>query len=115
MNKDFDLNNVGKRMPYTVPDGFFDKLETQVSERVKAEKSASAARKRIRLRWWGGSFTAIAAAVALFFVLRTGVVTTPTPKDSFSEVEQAFGNLSSEDREYILAVYQDDPLLELEY
>lgn len=24
MNKDFDLNRIGKRMPYTVPENFLD-------------------------------------------------------------------------------------------
>lgn len=112
MSKEFDFNQVGKRMPYTVPEGFFEQLEAQTRERVEAGKRAARAKRRFRFRLWGGSLTAVAAAVALFFVLRTGPGTTPQPEVTFSEVEQAFGNLSSEDREYILAVYQDDPLLD---
>lgn len=29
MNKDFDFDKVGKRMPYQVPDCFFDQLESK--------------------------------------------------------------------------------------
>ena len=35
MNKDFDFDKVGKRMPYTTPDGFFDKLEDDIWKEVK--------------------------------------------------------------------------------
>ena len=30
MDKKFDFNQIGKRMPYSTPDNFFDKLETEV-------------------------------------------------------------------------------------
>ena len=30
MEKGFDFNKIGKRMPYQVPDGFFDQLEENV-------------------------------------------------------------------------------------
>ena len=34
MNRDFDFNRVGKRMPYTVPEDFFAKLEDDVCRKV---------------------------------------------------------------------------------
>ena len=37
MNKDFDFDKVGKRMPYQVPDCFFDQLESNVMQEVKSE------------------------------------------------------------------------------
>ena len=30
MDKKFDFNQIGKRMPYSTPDNFFDKLEKEV-------------------------------------------------------------------------------------
>ena len=30
MEQNYDFNSVGKKMPYTVPDGFFDQLEENV-------------------------------------------------------------------------------------
>ena len=35
MNKDFDFDKVGKQMPYTTPEGFFDKLEEDIWAEVK--------------------------------------------------------------------------------
>ena len=36
MNKDFDFDKVGKRMPYQVPDSFFAQLESNVMQEVKS-------------------------------------------------------------------------------
>ena len=32
MEQNYDFNKIGKQMPYTVPDGFFSKLEDSVME-----------------------------------------------------------------------------------
>lgn len=37
MDKDFNLDKVGKRMPYTTPEGFLDQLEANVWQEVKAD------------------------------------------------------------------------------
>ena len=37
MDKDFSLDKVGKRMPYTTPEGFLDQLEANVWQEVKAD------------------------------------------------------------------------------
>ena len=34
MKKDFEFDMVGKRLPYTVPDGFFDQMERNVMAKV---------------------------------------------------------------------------------
>ena len=36
--KQFDFEQVGKRMPYNVPDGFFDKFEADVMKDVRGQK-----------------------------------------------------------------------------
>ncbi|MCS3018606.1 hypothetical protein NXU95_21775 [Phocaeicola vulgatus] len=38
MEKEFDFKNIGKRMPYRTPDGFFGKMQKQVLERTQAER-----------------------------------------------------------------------------
>lgn len=38
MESNFDFNKIGKRMPYTTPDGFFDSLETDILKRSKTKK-----------------------------------------------------------------------------
>ena len=37
MNKDFDFDKVGKRMPYQVPESFFNQFESNVMQEVKSE------------------------------------------------------------------------------
>ena len=58
MSKDFDFNEIGKRMPYRVPDAFFENVQANVLKRAGEEKK----RLRIhRLRWRASVALAIAA------------------------------------------------------
>ena len=105
MEKDFDFNRVGKRMPYKTPDGFFDELETNVWEKVQRVP-----RKRFECglfspRIFAGAL-AVAASVSLLLVLNP--FSRDEHVDGFFEVEQAFNNLSREDQVYVLGVYQED-------
>ena len=34
MKKDFDFDDIGKRTPYTTPDGFFEDVQRKVMERT---------------------------------------------------------------------------------
>jgi len=103
--KQFDFEQVGKRMPYAVPDGFFDKLEADVMQKVNKTASPSNSREktlRIALR----TAMAFAASVVLFFSIKPVL-----PKNEavdFESVELAFNNLSTEDQDYLLLVYEDE-------
>lgn len=105
MDKNFDLNRIGKRMPYTVPDGFFSKMEEDVWKKVKDIKPASRQRKLLRIRIVTAT-AAVAAVAALALSLRFS--SNNQSETNILQVEQAFANLSSEDQAYILEVYQDD-------
>lgn len=60
--KDFDLEHIGKRMPYSVPEGFFETFPDRMMQRVALQRRAR------RRRLWLGLSTGIAAAfVAGFF------------------------------------------------
>ena len=37
MKDTFDFDKIGKRMPYRTPDGFFDKMEEDVMNRLKEQ------------------------------------------------------------------------------
>ena len=112
MDKQFDFEQVGKRMPYNVPDGFFDLLELNVMAEVKADNTATEKPKvkartlKIAIR----TILAAAAAVALFFVV-TKNMPYDTTEDGFANVELAYNNLSSEDQEFLLEVYEEDVFL----
>ena len=110
MEQNYDFNSVGKKMPYTVPDGFFDQLEEQVMNEVKAEpakekKSGKGKTIRIAIR----TLLAVAACVALFLIVKKVLPQgDDTITDDFTSVELAFNNLSTEDQDYLLEVYQEE-------
>ena len=60
MEKNFDFKDIGKQMPYRTPDGFFEKMQEQVSERIQAEKGHKQHRVRLIV-----SATLAAAAIML--------------------------------------------------
>ena len=106
MEKEFDFNRIGKRMPYKMPEGFLDEMETNVWQEVQDELlKAQHKRKTFRLRVFAGAM-AVAASIALLLVFHPFSPKEET--DCFSHVEQAFANLSQEDQAYMLAVYQED-------
>ena len=114
MEKTFDFEKIGKRIPYTVPDDFFTKLEENVMDEVKGQKNETEAKPKrkkaviIAIR----SLLAVAAAVALFFVVQPML----TPKDTISaddyaSVELAFNNLSTDDQDFLIAVYENEEFI----
>ena len=109
MEKGFDFNKIGKRMPYQVPDGFFDQLEENVWQEVKKEPVFDKGKRfrRIRMAW--GSLAALAATVALLLLIRP--VWIPAQADNFSAVEEAFSHLCLEDQDYLFEIYQEDVFL----
>lgn len=110
MNNDFDLKRVGKRMPYTVPDGFFAEMERNVLEKAGcAPLSRHTAKPHPALRWllYG---TSVAAVAVLLFRLA------PASSDAgdrcdFAAVEQAFDGLCEADRTGLLNTYEDDTFI----
>lgn len=111
MEKNFDFNEVGKRMPYTVPDGFFDQLEENVLESLKADQPSSSAATNAPSPWKrkvSYLLLAAAAAAALFLVMEATLFKSEPMTDCFESVEQAFNGLSIDDQDYLLAVYEED-------
>ena len=112
MDKQFDFEQVGKRMPYNVPDGFFDQLEQNVMAEVTADDIVTE-KPRVKARTVKMTFRillAAAAAVALFFVV-TKNIPSDTTEDSFANVELAYNNLSTEDQEFLMEVYEEDEFI----
>ena len=114
MEKTFDFEKIGKRMPYAVPDDFFTKLEENVMDEVTVQKSETTAKPRrkktiiIAFR----SLLAIAAAVALFFVVQPTLTKNDTiSADDYASVELAFNNLSTDDQDFLIAVYENEEFI----
>jgi len=116
MKEEFDFEKVGKRMPYRVPDGFFDEMESRVMSRIQQEtKEETRPSKGRTLRMSFSAFAAAAAAVALFFVVHKSLPETETTEESYSRVELAYSDLSSEDQDFLLQVYEEDLFINNNY
>ena len=110
MEQNYDFSKIGKQMPYTVPDGFFDRLEEKVMDEVKAKP---ARKKAIAIRMAIRAAIAVAACIALLLVIKKAL---PQGQDAttdyFENVELAFNNLSTDDQDYLLEVYQEEQFLD---
>lgn len=108
MEKDFDLKRVGRRMPYTVPENFFDDMEKNILSETGLTSTATPKRRRAPMRIVAMGIASIAAAAALLFVFTHSNGNGAGETGSFAEVEQAFAQLSVTDQDYLIEVYQDD-------
>ncbi len=121
MSNEFDFDAIKKRMPYTTPDDFFEKLEEDIWNEVKGEFketqverikpiSASIAEPR-RSRWAVLMRGAIAVAASVALVLAINLNTPKAGKASLNEVDKAFSQLTADDQAYLLSVYHEDVFL----
>ena len=105
-NQEFHFEDIGRRMPYKVPEGFFDHLE----ENIKVETG-------LKPRHHHGIWLAIptvvaAAAVALFLILTRDVPDSNSVTASYiHNIEIAYNELSTEDQIYLEEVCDDDIFL----
>lgn len=120
---EFTFSQVGKRMPYTTPDQFFEQMEANVMRVVEQQpqpmvvdsKPVTMSRKqRPMLKPLLSFIVSVAAVVALFFVVQhvNRTFFAPQPANSMQQVDQAFAHLSTADQDFLLEVYQDDVFFE---
>ena len=107
----FDFNDIGKKLPYTVKNDFFDDIEVRILSEIRKEneKRKSGFRRQIK------RYSTVAAAIAVT-VISTLFLFEHNPsleydKTDFSEIAQAFSDLSEEDQAYLLETYQEDTFL----
>lgn len=113
MDKNFDFNQVGKRMPFSTPDDFFAKMQSNILDAVQdmpqKNTKIKTNRRTVRKWLWPVSLSAAAAVVAMFVInIHFLAPNTPTASSDIQDVEQAFAQLSECDQAYIVDVYQDD-------
>ncbi len=119
MNKEFDFDKIGKRMPYSTPDGFFNNLEDDIWKEVKGncqEKENSKAvtieprqvrSKSAKFHLFMRSVIVAAASIALVLVIHLSFFKSNNAS-SINDVDQAFCQLTTDDQAYLLSIYQDD-------
>ncbi len=116
----FDFDQVGKRMPYSTPEGFFKEMEANILEQVKDDKQVPVRRqpkKRPLMKVIWTAAMAVAASVAVLLVLNIDFMAPHSSQPSQADnemqaVDQAFAQLSSADQAYLLNVYQEDVFLD---
>lgn len=96
-------------MPYSVPDDFFDKMEENIMQQVKEEQATQSKSHKRALHMVLRSVLAVAATVALFFVVQP--LFTKNDTVDFESVELAFNNLTVDDQDYLLAIYENDEFI----
>ena len=115
----FHFDKVGKRMPYSTPEGFFKEMEANILEAVKDDtpqplKTEQKKRPLMRVMWT--AVLAVAASVAVLLVLHIDFSAPHSAQPSQTDrelqaVDQAFAQLSAADQAYLLDVYQEDVFL----
>ena len=104
MKEKFDFDRIGKRLPYTTPDGFFDDMENSVMQCIIQVVRPLKPNRNLHL-WFSMVGGLAAASIALLIVFIPSHTQT---KKSFEDVEEAFANLSSSDQDYLFTTYQYD-------
>ena len=120
MKQTFDFKQIGKRMPYRVPNGFFQEMEHNVldavAEKATERKPAMAERKPLQAKRF--VFTrlakyaaAVAASVVVLLAVNVKFFYVAAPTD-MQDVEAAFDQLSLSDQECLVELYQEDVFLD---
>lgn len=119
---------LNKRLPYSVPDGFFDVMEANVMAKIKADAEAGTSvgddkadtqmlnkryRKTIkRTRTISLSILAMAASLLLLFTILPKSTKTAQQSNDLESIDKAFSQLSTDDQTFLMEVYDDDMFLD---
>ena len=119
---------LNKRLPYSVPDGFFDVMEANVMAKIKADAEAGTSvgddkadtqmrdkryRKTIKhTRTISLSFLAMAASLLLLFTILSKNTKTAQQTNDLESIDKAFSQLSTDDQTFLMEVYDDDMFLD---
>ena len=107
----FKFEQVGKRMPYRVPDGFFDQLVEQTMEKAAALQTTrriSPLRRYARALYTVATAAVLAAMIFSISALRPHHTVTPRE----TTIEEAFGSLRTADQDYILDTFVNDMIID---
>lgn len=119
---------LNKRLPYSVPDGFFDVMEANVMAKIKADAEAgtSVGDDKADTQMWDKryrktikrpctislSFLAMAASLLLLFTILPKSTKTAQQTNDMESIDKAFSQLSTDDQTFLMEVYDDDMFLD---
>lgn len=109
MTKNFNFDNIGKRLPYTMPSDTFNEMEANVFAALKQDKRSR--KSYLIIRW--GAIAGIAAAASVALLL-TIAPTMTVQDDLLTQIDLAYANLSETDQDFLIEISQEDIFLNQE-
>ena len=117
---------LNKRLPYSVPDGFFDVMEDNVMAKIKADAGINVGgdkadtqmrdkqyRKTTKhTRTISLSILAMAASLLLLFTIFSQSTKTAQQTNGMESIDKAFSQLNADDQAFLMEIYDDDMLLD---
>ena len=117
---------LNKRLPYSVPDGFFDVMEDNVMAKIKADAGINVGgdkadtqmrdkqyRKTTKhTRTISLSILAMAASLLLLFTIFSQSTKTAQQTNGMESIDKAFSQLNTDDQAFLMEIYDDDMFLD---
>lgn len=114
---------LNKRLPYSVPDGFFDVMEANVMAKIKADAEAGTSveddkadtqmrdkqycKTTTHTRTISLSLLAMAASLLLLFTILPQSTKTAQQANDLESIDKAFSQLNTDDQAFLMEVYDD--------
>lgn len=117
---------LNKRLPYSVPDGFFDVMEANVMAKIKADAGINVGgdkadtqmrdkqyrKTTTHTRTISLSILAMAASLMLLFTIFSQSTKTVQQTNGMESIDKAFSQLNTDDQAFLMEIYDDDMLLD---
>lgn len=117
---------LNKRLPYSVPDGFFDVMEANVMAKIKADAGINVGgdkadtqmrdkqyrKTTTHTRTISLSILAMAASLLLLFTIFSQSTTTAQQTNGMESIDMAFSQLNTDDQAFLMEIYDDDMFLD---
>lgn len=125
MTNESNLDRVGKKMPYLMPEGFFGQMQANVLAEVEKEEMAKASqmemkhRRKAKLVRLYVAAASIAACICLAVLVGRSFLSSDSAAPqhsaaSVASVDKAYDNLSNEEQQELNATYANDVYLCME-
>lgn len=117
---------LNKRLPYSVPDGFFDVMEANVMAKIKADAGINVGgdkadtqmrdkqyrKTTTHTRTISLSILAMAASLLLLFTIFSQSTKTVQQTNGMESIDKAFSQLNTNDQAFLMEIYDDDMFLD---
>ncbi len=117
---------LNKRLPYSVPDGFFDVMEANVMAKIKADAGINVGgdkadtqmrdkqyrKTTTHTRTISLSILAMAASLLLLFTIFSQSTKTAQQTNGMESIDKAFSQLNTDDQAFLMEIYDDDMFLD---